>query len=261
MTIKREKMKKVVRWKPEFSVGVDIIDNQHKILYDLANDLNSAVNGGANMQVIDTLFNVIVNYTYKHFDTEEDLLRGDVNHANHCQEHYKMLKSFNTFVIEFHNGRCDNPDLAAYLDAWLSLHIEEYDLPAFTENPIESYVAEKVDSIDEFESTDVDSRIHKRLRTDVILDEDIVGHCFNATKSKNGSVTIVDFSTGGMRLVSTNKHDVDDLLIVNCKIGSEFQIKEKVRVKNASGTDYGVEFVSANVETVAFLSELCGGSI
>lgn len=254
-------MKKVVRWKPEFGVGVDVIDNQHKILYDLANDLNSAVNGGANMQVIDTLFNVIINYAYKHFETEEDLLKGDENHVNHCQEHYKMLKSFNTFVIEFHNGRRANLDLAAYLDGWLSLHIKENDLPAFSEKPVENFVDAEIDTIDEFDSTDVDSRIHKRLRTDVILDEDIVGHCFNATKSKNGSVTIVDFSTGGMKLVSTNRHDVDDLLIVSCKIGPEFQIKEKVRVKNVTGADYGVEFVSADNETVTFLTELCGASI
>lgn len=254
-------MKKIVRWKPEFAVGVDVIDNQHKILYDLANDLNSAVNGGANMQVVDTLFNVIINYAYKHFDTEENLIKGDANHSNHCQEHYKMLKSFNSFVIEFHNGRLPKTDLATYLDDWLTLHIKENDLPAFSDKSIETLVDGEIDNIDEFNSREVDARIHKRLRTDVILDDDIVGHCFNATKSKNGSVTIVDISTGGMKLISTNKHDVDDLLIVSCKIGPKFQIKEKVRVKNVKENGYGVEFVSADIETVAFLSELCGASI
>lgn len=251
----------VLRWDPELEVGVEVIDNQHKILFDLGNDLINAVNTGANMRIIDILFSVITSYAYRHFETEEELLvqLGDKNVGEHCQQHYKLLKQLHDYKIEYNNGREGDVDLASFLKSWLTNHIKTSDREVFCQPGLSDMQGvPEVDALDGFDDENIEKRNHKRLRSDSVLPDDVVGHCFNATKSKNGSMVVMDFSSGGMKIFSDHDHDVDDLLILSCSIGPKQKIKEKVRVKNRQNDMYGVEFVSPEAETVTFLGALCG---
>jgi hemerythrin len=251
-------MGKVMRWDPTLEVGIEIIDNQHKILLDLANDLDNAVTAGESMKVIDTLFAVIKNYTFNHFETEEEFFKGKDVYLLHCHQHYKLIKQLNDYIIDFHNNRVGDIDPGAFFDSWLRGHIKEEDIPALSQQPFDLTLVTEVDDVDDFDSGEIEKRSHKRLRYDSVLDEDIVGHCFNATKLKNGSVNVIDLSSGGLKIYSEDSYDVDDLLIISCKIGRNFQMKEKVRVKNAHENLYGVEFLSPAADTVTFFTELCG---
>jgi hemerythrin len=60
-------------WDPKMKVGSDIIDNQHKVLFDLIKDLNNAIRAGANMRILDTLLGVLHNYAFQHFEIEASL--------------------------------------------------------------------------------------------------------------------------------------------------------------------------------------------
>jgi hemerythrin len=60
-------------WDPKMKVGSDIIDNQHKVLFDLIKDLNNAIRAGANMRILDTLLGVLLNYAFQHFEIEASL--------------------------------------------------------------------------------------------------------------------------------------------------------------------------------------------
>lgn len=251
-------MGKVMRWDPSLEVGIEIIDNQHKILLDLANDLDNAVCAGESMRVIDTLFAVIKNYTFNHFETEEEFFKDSKDYLKHCHQHYKLVKQLNDYIIDFHNNRAGEVDPGSFFENWLRGHIKKDDIPALSQHPYDLTLITEVDGVDGFDSGDIEKRNHKRLRYDSVLDEDIVGHCFNATKLKNGSVNVIDLSSGGLKVYSDDTHDVDDLLIISCKIGRNFKMKEKVRVKNANDHLYGVEFVSPAAETVKFFTELCG---
>ncbi len=252
-------MGKQITWDSQYEIGIDVIDNQHKVLFDLANDLNNAANNSASMQVIDTLFSVITNYAFTHFETEEHLFKGDKDYLLHCHQHYKLIRQLYEYSNDYHNGRNGDIDPGTFLDKWLRDHIQDTDIPTFTRQNVDNNQLDKVDVIDTFVENQIEHRENKRLDHSKIIDGEIVSHCFNATKSINGIATILDISVGGMKIQTDNRHDVNDLLILTANIGKNFSMKEKVRIKNKdSSGNFGVEFVSPNTETKKFLTELLG---
>ncbi len=250
-------MRKMIRWNDDLRVGVDIIDNQHKILFDLANDLNNSVNMGANKQVVDTLFSVIVNYSFKHFETEEDLIGDLDNYRDHCLQHYQLIKQLHQYILAFRNNRTMEITPGEFLEKWLLEHILDYDLPSLQEKAADLFPQE-IDNLDEFDSKEVERRFHKRVHSNKVVDDDIVGHLYNTNNMKTGTATIIDLSSGGLKISTEQQLDVEDLLIVSCKVGKNFKMKEKVRVTNRQGNLVGVEFVAPSEETIRFLTELCG---
>ncbi len=251
-------MKRVMRWDDSLSVGSDIIDNEHKILFDLANDLNNAVNMGAKKQVLDTLFSVIINYAFKHFETEENRIIDEKDFSKHCMQHYQLIKQLHDYSVDFRNNRITGIEPGEFLENWLLDHIRTSDIPALTNTEIDVSFDEDIDELDDFDAVEIDRRQYKRVRYDKLLDEDIIGHCYNANTMKTTTVTIVDLAGGGLKIFSDQKFNVDDLLIISCRVGKNFKMREKVQVKNKNKEFYGVEFVSPSRETVKFLTEVSG---
>ncbi len=250
-------MEKAMKWDRNLNVDVEIIDDQHKILFDLANDLNNALNMGMSKQVIDTLFAVIMSYAFKHFETEENLIREESSFSTHCYFHYQLLKQLHEYSVDFRNNRAVEVDPGEFLENWLLKHIKECDIPTLKKKKSEG-ISFPIDRFEDFDSTEIDRRQHKRIRHDRVLDENIIGHCYNANTMKTGIVTIVDLASGGLKIYGNQKIAIDDLLVVSCRVGRNFSMKEKVRVKNSNENFHGVEFVSAAPETVKFLTEICG---
>ena len=114
-----------MRWNDSLAVGVEIIDNQHKMLFDLANDLNNSVNMGANKQVIDTLFAVIISYAFTHFETEENKITNQIDFSNHCYQHYQLLKQLHQYAVDFRNNRKVDVQPGEFLESWLLEHIKK----------------------------------------------------------------------------------------------------------------------------------------
>ena len=59
-------METEMKWTAELATGIDIIDTQHKVMLDLANDLKRAYENNAGAQVLDTMFGVIMHYSFQH---------------------------------------------------------------------------------------------------------------------------------------------------------------------------------------------------
>lgn len=263
-------MKEALRWQPELEVGIDLIDNQHRILLDLANDLNMAHNAGMNMQMIDSLFNTLISFVFKHFETEEDLLQGDERYMQHCHDHYRLVRQLHRYLLDYRNGRENDRDPGTFLKTWLFEHFQEYDQPALGRQsghdqeklssypgPIDPAPPEELVQLDKADD-ELDLRAHKRIHSDSILDKEILAHCFNAVKMENSWSRIIDISSGGMKIYSNAAHDVGDLLIVTCDIGIAFKMKEKASVKNVDGNLYGLEFLTLNKEAKEFIEQLYG---
>ncbi len=252
-------MEKVKSWDPKMSVGSTIIDNQHKVLIDLVNDLNNAIRTGENMRVLDALMGVLQNYAFQHFETEEKYFQHHHDAIKHCLEHYQLLKKLNTFIVDFKNNRPPADKTAQdFLAGWLHEHIDQYDRPFFDHETVEMHLMKESDEADDFESDIKDRRHHKRIQHNAVVDGDIRVHCYNATRLKGGVANIIDMSTGGLMLRSNGHHDIDDLLIVSCSIGSSFKMKEKMKVKTAKDDLYGVGFISPSQGTVDFFTKLYG---
>ncbi len=64
----------ILSWGSHMSVGVKVIDDQHKKLVAVINELDEAVVAGKGSQVHDALFEELTDYFTQNFSTEEELM-------------------------------------------------------------------------------------------------------------------------------------------------------------------------------------------
>ena len=121
-----------VPWENKYVLGVKIIDEQHKHLFDLTNELYEKCHLGESAvhdQFIKTL-HMLVEYVVVHFSTEEKIMEhiGYPRIAEQREQH----TAFTMKVIEeskkFGSGTSDVPqDLVHFLRDWIVSHIAVYD--------------------------------------------------------------------------------------------------------------------------------------
>ena len=239
--------------------GLDIVDNQHKVLLDLIKDLSNAITVGVNRKILDTLLGVLRDYAFHHFQTEEDLFAEHESFKDHCLEHYKLIKQINTFILDFRNNREQSlSSVSSFLDNWLILHIDQHDLPSLSQKTVDMPLIVDGLVVDDFETFTEERRRHVRLSSKEVVKGEILVNCYNATRLKNNRARVTNMSLGGLQLGATSGHEVSDLLIISCSIGKNFKMKEKLIVKSVQGRTCGVEFIDPAVETVQFLTNLYG---
>lgn len=129
-------------WSQKYSVGVNEIDSDHKVLIELIGQIDSAAAGSEAHAVIGTVLAALFDYTEYHFEREEKMMQtvGYTVLPQHKQKH-DLLKSQ---VIEYLGRYSDDPnsvnieDLSKFLQRWLSEHILKEDMgyrPLVENNP------------------------------------------------------------------------------------------------------------------------------
>ncbi len=63
-------------WKESFSLGIEAIDSQHKVLLSYINDLHEAQKNSASQIIIRDVIEKLHDYTVFHFDMEEKMQLG-----------------------------------------------------------------------------------------------------------------------------------------------------------------------------------------
>ena len=119
-----------VEWKDEYSVGIDSIDDQHKRLLNLINQLQTAVDHSTGEQFEREALDELVDYTKTHFTYEEGLMRDNdyPEFEPHKAQHEKMFKKVEEVLAEYeedHDTAMSNA--ADYLKQWLINHINGTD--------------------------------------------------------------------------------------------------------------------------------------
>ena len=251
-------MRKLDTWDPDLNVGIGLIDNQHKIILDLINDLGAACEALADRRVIETLLDVLENYVFHHFEAEEKLVQNHATSQKHCLEHYALIKEFRKIRLGFRNRNAAGKNAAGFLSQWFLAHITEHDIPLFSsianggEEQSEEY------SIDEYPFEITERRRHKRIVHQKITDDEIMAECYNTSNLKETLATVLDISLGGIRLRPSEPFAIGDLLVVSCHIGTNFKFREKVRIVNVVDDFHGAEFINLSPVAEKFLIELYG---
>ena len=118
--------RRFVSWDDNLSVGIEMIDNDHKKLLTLINNLQTAVyyptGEGFERQALEE----VVNYTKYHFQREEDLMQkhGYPDYEAHKQQHEEMVSKVNGFVTAYEENREGAIEEATqFLKTWLINHI------------------------------------------------------------------------------------------------------------------------------------------
>jgi hemerythrin len=116
-----------VSWNDAYSVGFELIDNQHKELVLMTNTLFEGCKQGST--AADAAFmraiRGAVEYAQTHFYTEEKYMK-QVNYPeldSHAQEHKSFVATVIEAVKEFEEGKSEPIALARFLKKWLLNHI------------------------------------------------------------------------------------------------------------------------------------------
>jgi hemerythrin-like metal-binding protein len=116
----------LIAWGPALSVGVTVIDDQHKKLIELVNQLNDAMHAGQGRAALGTVLGELVKYTVYHFGTEEKLMAQHHYElsAAHKAEHKKLVDDVGAFKAKFEGGNAMiSTEIMNFLRDWLSRHI------------------------------------------------------------------------------------------------------------------------------------------
>lgn len=245
------------KWRDDLNTGIGLIDNQHRIIFDLISDLGNASVAKADKKVIDTLFDVIENYVFRHFEAEEALIAPHAGAMEHTLEHYKLIKEFKKLRISFRNRLGADNAVHDYLEQWFVDHIRGADLPMFTRIALGGDAPAKGD-VDDYPQGQQERRRHKRVQQKKITDHAIIASCYNTSSLRRSQASVLDVSLGGLCFESEETHQVGDLLVVQCALGRSFKMKEKVRIVNVNDEVFGAAFVGLSPATEKFLVELYG---
>jgi len=120
-----------VVWNDSFSVGFEPIDDQHKVLVDMINELFQACKEG--VVEADIAFLGIIkkalDYAGTHFADEEEYL-SEANYpylSEQKEQHEAFVEEVQKTIEEFEAGNIEPIYFARFLKKWLLNHIAVYD--------------------------------------------------------------------------------------------------------------------------------------
>ncbi len=122
-----------IHWSDNLSVGVELIDEQHKMLIQRLNDMTSAIEESKGPNEIARTLNFLIEYTDFHFSAEEKHMKA--NEYPTLEEHMTKHEEFKTTLANLERDYKEDgatPLLADSIDAflvnWLVKHISEVDV-------------------------------------------------------------------------------------------------------------------------------------
>lgn len=120
----------LMTWDDALSVGVEEIDNQHKKLIAILNELHHAKAAGKGDATLKSVLRELVDYTHTHFAYEESLFatHGYPQEAEHVKAHVALKAQVVAFGEAFESGKASlSADLFMFLRNWLNGHIRGND--------------------------------------------------------------------------------------------------------------------------------------
>ena len=122
-----------IEWDDSLSVGVDLIDEQHKMLIQKLRDLSDAFEMGREMNKIMQTLEFMVDYTDFHFSAEEETMAKYDYPGLKEQEaqHKQFVVTLNNIVEDFkEEGPTSSlaESINVFLHNWLINHIKGTDL-------------------------------------------------------------------------------------------------------------------------------------
>ena len=117
-------------WSDDLSVGSSFIDNDHRKLIGLVNQLHEAMSQGHGKEILQSVLAELVKYTKEHFRREEDHMNKMqyVERDAHKVEHDKLLHDVLDLQKKFNDGSVMlTIQVSKFLREWLVTHIMKSD--------------------------------------------------------------------------------------------------------------------------------------
>jgi hemerythrin len=120
----------VAVWNNRFETGVEIIDTQHKRLFDAVNKLHDSFKTGTAQAQVKESLDFLVKYTVEHFQTEEKFMKdmGYPKVTSHMAEHAQLVDQAKGLQAKLAEGKPMTMEVTRFLAEWLKHHINEVDM-------------------------------------------------------------------------------------------------------------------------------------
>lgn len=117
----------LVVWNEKMSVGVQSIDDQHKKLVTLLNQLHDGMMAGKGKDALGGVLKGLADYTVTHFKYEESLFTrtGYPDSAAHKKDHAELVRRVVEIQEKYQTGGPGTLTISVmnFLKEWLTAHI------------------------------------------------------------------------------------------------------------------------------------------
>ena len=120
----------LLQWKPEYSVGVESVDDEHRKMIELINELGAEIGDHADTERVEVFLGEIYAAIASHFALEERFMRNAnyPEYEAHKQDHEALLDELvdimDNFVADPVTGA---RTLASKLSDWFAVHFSSFD--------------------------------------------------------------------------------------------------------------------------------------
>ena len=118
-----------IEWTPDLSVHVKKIDDQHKKLFDIINQIYELSDFEKTKEKLDKVLNELIEYTRVHFSTEEKYFEkcNYPGTEEHIAEHMKLIEQVLDFKRRFDNDEDIISEFLDFIKSWLDDHLKTMD--------------------------------------------------------------------------------------------------------------------------------------
>jgi hemerythrin len=120
----------LIDWGTELGVGIRDIDEDHRKLVGMINDLHSAMGGGKGKEAMEGILAGLVDYTKTHFAREEQLMQKHAypGYLGHKPKHDDFTKQVVELQSRLREGKTIvTVQVMNFLKDWLTTHIMDTD--------------------------------------------------------------------------------------------------------------------------------------
>lgn len=117
-------------WKEEFSVGNRTLDDQHKKIIDMINEVRN-ISPDSKLEQVSEVVDKMLNYSLVHFEAEEKLMKE--SRYSGFPDHIKLHEAYQKKVVSLCEAATLQvsrlPEIIAnYLEKWWEVHILQEDM-------------------------------------------------------------------------------------------------------------------------------------
>jgi hemerythrin len=121
-----------IEWNDGLATGVELVDEQHKMLLEKLNDISYAIENNQGIEIITKTLDFMIDYTDFHFGTEEKHmeLTSYPRMAYHKSTHKEFVVTLKNMTTEFNEDGATQrlaESVNIFLFNWLVKHIKGVD--------------------------------------------------------------------------------------------------------------------------------------
>lgn len=120
----------LLKWKPEYSVGIDSMDDEHREMIDLINTTYDKLEKESEAGQIEDCLGEILSTISMHFALEERMMQrsGYAEYQAHKNDHEKLLDQIRDLMdVFFDDPVTGGKRLEEKLSSWFATHFSSFD--------------------------------------------------------------------------------------------------------------------------------------